>query len=294
MHDRMVIGLQGTRLTARERQWLARRPPLGVILFARNIDNPAQVRALLDDVRQCSGTAAWAAIDEEGGRVNRIPWPPFSGRRTGADFARMFEHHVGTAMQAVFQDSLVVGEALRGLGLTHNCAPVLDLFASEGHAIIGERAYGGDRACVTALATACMRGLHEAGIAAVGKHFPGHGRADADSHVDVPHVSAPLAVIREEAEPFARLIGEGLSHIMTAHVIYDDAGKDIATCSRYWLQAVLRGELGFDGRVWSDDLCMKGVGDDVPAAACAARQAGCDVLLVCQPEGVQAMYEAMG
>jgi beta-N-acetylhexosaminidase len=143
---------------------------------------------------------------------------------------------------------------------------------------------------VTILGTACMQGLQAAGIAAVGKHFPGHGRADADSHLAVPHVRADLPTLLAEAEPFGQLIGEGLAHIMTAHVIYEAVDTEVATLSPFWLREVLRQRFGFSGRIWSDDLCMKGVGDNVPAAAGAALAAGCDVLLVCHPDGVQAVY----
>jgi len=291
MNEQLIIGLAGTRLTAQERQWLKETPPLGVILFARNAGSPEQVKALLSEVRSCTGQGTWAAIDEEGGRVNRMAWPPFNARRHAADYGVMYERNAGTAIQAVYQDSFCTGEALRELGFTHNCAPVLDLFHPDGHGIIGKRSFGDHVDQVAVLATACMRGLHDAGIAAVGKHFPGHGRANADSHVAVPEVDAPLDTILNEAEPFSRLIADGLEHVMTAHVIYTDTGKDVATISPFWVGHVLRQKVGFSGRIWSDDLCMKGVGNNVPAAADAALKAGCDVLLVCQPEGVRAVYE---
>ena len=290
MHEHLIIGLEGLQLTSRERTWLKEKPPLGVILFARNTASPEQVKALLAEVRACTGRATWAAIDEEGGRVNRMPWAPFNERRHAAEYGVMYERNAGTAIQAAYQDSFVAGEALKELGFTHNCAPVLDLFHADGHDIIGKRSYGADVAQVVALATACMRGLHDAGIEAVGKHFPGHGRANADSHVAVPQVSAPLATILDEAEPFYSLFREGLKHVMTAHVVYSDAVKDVATVSPFWVRHVLRERMSFFGCVWSDDLCMKGVGEDVPSAADAALKAGCDALLVCFPEGVQAVY----
>jgi len=290
MNKQLIIGLEGLKLTPQERRWLTDKPPLGVILFARNTDSPEQVKALLSDVRACTGQDAWAAIDEEGGRVNRMPWAPFNARRHAAEYGVMYERNAGTAIQTAYQDSLCAGEALKALGFTHNCAPVLDLFHPDGHAIIGKRSFGDNVEQVAALALACMRGLHDAGIDAVGKHFPGHGRANADSHVAIPEVDAPLATILDEAEPFSRLIVEGLKHVMTAHVIYTATVNDVATLSPFWVNHVLRQRINFFGRIWSDDLCMKGVGDDVPAAADAALKAGCDTLLVCQPEGVAAIY----
>jgi len=293
MNEHLIIGLEGTELSEQERAWLKEKPPLGVILFARNTESPEQVKALLADVHACTGLPTWVAIDEEGGRVNRMPWPPFNGRRHAAEYGAMYERNAGTAIQAEYQDSLCVGEALQELGFTHNCAPILDLFHVDGHGIIGKRSYGDNVVQVTALATACMRGLHDAGIEAVGKHFPGHGRANADSHVAVPQVDAPLATILDEVEPFTRLIAEGLKHVMTAHLVYSNVVQDVATVSSFWVRHVLHERMGFFGRVWSDDLCMKGVGEDVPSAAVAALKAGCDTLLVCQPEGVRAVYEQL-
>ncbi|MFQ5518545.1 MAG: beta-N-acetylhexosaminidase [Mariprofundus sp.] len=293
MNDHLIIGLHGTTLSQQEKRWLKEKPPLGVILFARNTESPEQVKSLLDEVRACTGQDTWAAIDEEGGRVNRMPWAPFENRRHAAEYGEMYARNSGTAIQAVYQDSLCAGEALKELGFTHNCAPVLDLYHADGHSIIGKRSYGADVGQVAALATACMRGLHDAGIEAVGKHFPGHGRANADSHVAVPEVKAPMATILDEAEPFSSLIAEGLKHVMTAHVVYSDTVPEVATVSPFWVRHVLRERISFFGRIWSDDLCMKGVGEDVPAAAEAALKAGCDTLLVCQPEGVQQVYERL-
>lgn len=293
MNRHLVIGLAGPRLSAEERRRLARKPPLGVILFARNIESPQQVRGLLDDVRCCTGQPTWAAIDEEGGRVNRLPWPPFRPRRSAADYGRMCRVDTAAARRAVFEDARATGSALRELGLTHNCAPVLDVRHASGHAVIGERAYGEAVQVVSALGLACMQGLHAAGIAAVGKHFPGHGRADADSHRAVPRVKAPLAMLLAEAEPFRMCIKSGLKHIMTAHVVYEKADARVATQSDFWLKEVLRQRFGFQGRIWSDDLGMKGAGDDAVAAAAGALAAGCDVLLACEPEAVARLYAGL-
>ena len=293
MNKQLIIGLQGLQLTEQERLWLKKRPPLGVILFARNVESPEQVNALLDDVRVCTKADTWAAIDEEGGRVNRIPWAPFNNRLHPAEYGAMCLEDAGAAIQAVYEDNLKTGLALKALGFTHNCAPDLDLFHAEGHAIIGKRAYSDRVEIVAALGDACLRGLIDAGIEGVGKHFPGHGRANADSHVAVPEVTAPRDTILKEADTFARLIACDLEHVMTAHVIYSDVESCVATLSPYWLQEVLRGRLGFKGKIWSDDLCMKGVGEDVPHAVREAKMAGCDILLVCHPEGVAEVYRSM-
>ncbi len=293
MHKHLLIGLEGLSLNAWERRVLHQFPPLGVILFARNTESSGQVRALLDDVRQTSGEATWAAIDEEGGRVNRMPWPPFNQRQTAAASGCLMLGDADAAWQAVYRENLLIGKALAELGFTHNCAPVLDLFHPEGHDIIGERAYGSDVIAVAHLATACWQGLKDGGVSAVGKHFPGHGRANVDSHVAVPRVDAPLETLLQEAQSFSRLIEAGLEHVMTAHVIYSQVDEKVATLSPFWLKDVLRKRFGFSGCIWSDDLSMKGAGDDVFAAAKAALAAGCDVLPVCELAGVHGIYEAL-
>ena len=141
MPSQLIIGLEGPTLSSRERRWLAAKPPLGVILFSRNIEGEAQVEALLAEVRAIAGAQVWAAIDEEGGRVNRLPWAPFAGRLHAAEYGRQYLDDADGAVRAVFEDSLQIGLALRRLGFTHKCAPVLDVFHADGHGIIGERAY---------------------------------------------------------------------------------------------------------------------------------------------------------
>jgi len=290
MHNQWMIGLEGLTLNAKERQWLQDKPPLGVILFSRNIESPDQVKLLLDEVRQCTGQASWAAIDEEGGRVNRLPWAPFIHRKHAGEYGRMFSLDAKKAKQAVFDDAYKVGCALKDMGFTHNCAPVLDLFFDAGHNIIGQRSYASDKKTVAVLAAACMQGLLAAGIQAVGKHFPGHGRANADSHVSVPTVDASLATLLEEAEVFGTLVMQGMQHMMTAHVVYTAVEGQVATFSRFWLQDILRQRFAFEQKIWSDDLCMQGAGGCIKEAVQAAKSAGCDVLLVCEPEGVETLY----
>ncbi len=290
MHKQFMIGLHGLQLSEQEKAWLRDKPPLGVILFARNIESPEQVKALLSEVRAHTGQETWAAIDEEGGRVNRMPWEPFSGRKHAAEYGRMFELDARKAMLEVFEDACQIGHALQELGFTHNCAPVLDVYVEGGHNIIGERSYGSNVEVIAALGAACTHGLQTAGVEAVGKHFPGHGRADADSHLAVPVVDAPLEILLEEANVFELLISQDLHHIMTAHVTYSAIDKHIATFSSYWLKDILKTHFSFQGKIWSDDLCMKGAGTDVKKAAELAQHAGCDVLLVCDPEGVASIY----
>ncbi|HID36551.1 MAG TPA: beta-N-acetylhexosaminidase [Ghiorsea sp.] len=285
--EHAVIGLEGFELTDQEKNWLKNHTPKGVILFARNVQSPKQTKALLEDVRKHAGKDIWAAIDEEGGRVHRMPWSPFNGRTQAGDFGLLFAKDPDKAIKQVFQDSYKAGTALKELGFTHNCAPVLDISCPQGDPIIGSRAYAKDADTIATLATACMFALHDAGIDAIGKHFPGHGRADADSHLAMPEVDADLDTILQEADVFSQLFQKGLKHIMTAHVAYPNINKEVATFSKYWLQDVLQDDMAFKGDIWSDDLCMQGCGMPIPEAAEKAMDAGCTVLLVCEPDGVQ-------
>ncbi len=292
IYQHAVIGLEGLTLSEQEKDWLTNHTPKGVILFARNVQSPEQTKALLEDVRKHAGKDIWVAIDEEGGRVHRMPWAPFNNRTQANEYGKLYKTDPDEAIKQVFKDSYEAGKALKELGFTHNCAPVLDIFYPQGDPIIGNRAYASDVDIVATLGAACMFGLHDAGIEAIGKHFPGHGRANADSHLAMPEVFADLDTILQEADAFPQLFAKGLKHIMTAHVAYPDIDKEVATFSKFWLQHILCDRMGFDGDIWSDDLCMKGCGMPVPEAAEKALEAGCTVLLVCELDGVQEFMQA--
>ncbi len=282
---RWVIGLQGETLQPKECAWLKKHPPLGVILFARNINNATQVRTLLNQVREHTGKATWAAIDEEGGRINRLSFAPFNQRKTAADFGKLYQQDPEATLKAVYDDAHYIGKALRKLGFTHNCAPVLDVFHADAHSVIGNRSYSSNVNDVVRLATACMQGYHDAGITAIGKHYPGHGRATGDSHCTLPVVKADDNALKQDAEVFYALIQAGLQHIMTAHIHYPALDHRMATFSPYWLQQQLPLH-GFSGTIWSDDLCMKGAGDNLQDAIQQATAAGCHTLLICDPEKI--------
>jgi len=214
-----MIGLEGLTLTPQECRYLRQFPPKGVILFARNCQTKEQISILLEDVRQQTGQGTWAAIDEEGGRVHRIPFAPFNERPHPAYYGDLAAKNPEQAIQAIFDDAQDTGRDLAAMGFTHNCAPVLDMFHAQGHGIIGQRALSHHKEHIIMLASACVRGFKAAGIEAVGKHFPGHGRANADSHVAVPTVDADLPTLLHEADIFKQVAEQGLQHIMSAHVI---------------------------------------------------------------------------
>ncbi|MCC7183728.1 MAG: beta-N-acetylhexosaminidase [Rhodocyclaceae bacterium] len=287
-----MIDIDGPELTAIERDRL--RHPLvgGVILFRRNYIEPEQLRHLCGEIHALREPPLLIAVDHEGGRVQRFregftALPPMRalGRLSerAADEALTLTHSVGR---------LLAGELL-ACGVDLSFTPVLDLDYGLSE-VIGDRSFHADPAVVATLAGALIDGLAASGMAAVGKHFPGHGGVAADSHTDVPVDERACALIMaRDVEPFRRLAPR-LAGIMPAHVIYPQADPAPAGFSRYWLQQVLRGALEFRGVIFSDDLSMAGAGvvGDIFARADAAVAAGCDMVLVCNaPEQAEALLD---
>jgi beta-N-acetylhexosaminidase len=271
----LMLDIAGTWLTAEDRQLLRQPQVGGVILFARNIDHPAQVRELCAAIRALRPDLL-LAVDQEGGRVQRLRQGfvklPAMGEIAQRDNALQLAQACGWVMAA---------EVL-AVGLDFSFAPVLDLDYGRS-AVIGARAFNGDPQRAGELAEAFIHGMNQAGMAATGKHFPGHGWAEADSHVAIPLDERSLEQIRQQdLQPFARLAGK-LAGVMPAHVIYPAVDPHPAGFSRFWLQQILRQELGFTGVIFSDDLSMTGahVVGDAAARIEAALSAGCDMGLVC-------------
>lgn len=273
----LMLDLAGTWLTSEDRQLLRQPEVGGMILFARNTETPAQVRELVSSIRAVRPEML-IAIDQEGGRVQRL-------RR---DVLRL--PALGRLAECASADRKGLAEAAAWLmatemlacGIDISFAPVLDLDHGRSQ-VIGDRSLGGDPQEVIQLAEAYVHGLHQAGMAATGKHFPGHGWAEADSHTDLPLDSRSEASIREsDLRPFAAL-ARVLDGIMPAHVVYPAVDSLPAGFSRRWLQEILRAELGFQGVIFSDDLTMAGahaVGG-MAERVDAALASGCDMLLVC-------------
>jgi len=270
-----MLDIAGTWLTAEDRQILRQPQVAGLILFARNIEDPRQVRELSAAIRALRPDLL-LAVDQEGGRVQRLRqgFVRLPAMRALADNAN--------AEHLAEQCGWVMATEVLAAGLDLSFAPVLDL-DHQRSAVVGSRSFEGDAQRATLLAGAFIRGMNAAGMAATGKHFPGHGWAEADSHVAIPVDERSLEQIRAvDLQPFAQL-SQQLAAVMPAHVIYPQVDSQPAGFSRRWLQDILRGELAFDGVIFSDDLSMAGahvVGD----AACrieAALAAGCDMGLVC-------------
>ncbi len=278
----VMLDVAGLRVASEEKEILRHPSVGGVILFARNFESPRQLLALTAEIRALRRPELLIAVDHEGGRVQRfqegftrIPPMRLLGERWDADAveARTLAEATG----------YVVAVELRAHGVDFSFAPVLDVdFGSSS--IIGDRAFSDEPAVIAALAGAFVAGSTAGGAASVGKHFPGHGYVKADSHVDVPVDERSLDEI-EAADllPYRELIEQGLSGIMPAHVIYPKVDKRPAGFSAVWLKEVLRGRLGFEGMIFSDDLSMEGasVAGGVVQRAEAALAAGCDTILVC-------------
>jgi len=275
MQGSLMMDIAGTWLTAEDRQMLRQPEVGGLIIFARNIESPRQVRELCQSIRALRPDLL-LAVDQEGGRVQRLRQGflrlPAMRAIADNDNAEVLAEHCGWLMAT---------EVL-AVGLDLSFAPVLDL-DHQRSAVVGSRAFEGDPQRATTLAAAFIRGMHQAGMAATGKHFPGHGWAEADSHVAIPLDERSLDDIRAcDMQPFKRLVHE-LDAVMLAHVIYSQVDEHPAGFSRRWLQDILRGELGFEGVIFSDDLSMAGahVVGDAGKRIEAALAAGCDMGLVC-------------
>ncbi|MBI4292756.1 MAG: beta-N-acetylhexosaminidase [Betaproteobacteria bacterium] len=284
-----MVDVQGTAITAEERQFLAHPLVGGVILFARNFASPRQLRQLTADIRSSRSPSPLIAVDHEGGRVQRfrdgftvIP----AMRRLGL----LHEADRDRAREASRATGCIIAHELLAHGLDFSFAPVLDVDFG-GSSVIGDRAFSGAPEVIAELAGALAEGMAEAGMASTGKHFPGHGYARADSHIEVPVDPRAFAEI-EAADllPYRRLIPRGLSAVMPAHVVYSQVDRLPAGFSKHWLKDILRGRLGFEGMIFSDDLSMEGasIAGGIADRARAAMDAGCDMVLVCNaPEAAR-------
>ncbi len=278
----VVLGVEGLALTEADRERVAHPLVGGVILFKRNYEDPAQLAELTAQIRALRSPHPLICVDHEGGRVQRfrdgfteIPAMRTLGERWDAD--------VAAAAAEAQRLGGVIARELRAHGVDFSFAPVLDLDFGAS-TVIGDRAFHANPNAAAHLAACLRRGLNAGGCAAVGKHFPGHGFVAADSHTDVPVDERPLAdLVAHDLVPFAVLAKEGLEAVMPAHLIYPAVDAVPAGYSRVWLQEILRGRLGFDGLVFSDDLGMAGAftAGDIVARADAALAAGCDMVLTC-------------
>ncbi|MGE0810104.1 MAG: beta-N-acetylhexosaminidase [Immundisolibacter sp.] len=284
----LVIGLPGPRLTPADRGLLLEPAIGGVILFERNFEDAAQLAALCADIHELREPRLLIAVDQEGGRVQRLK-PGFTVLPPAAAYGRAHDRDAALGLALARAGGLVMAAELTALGVDLSFAPVLDLDYGVSD-IIGARAFHADAATAAALAGAFMAGMGEAGMAACGKHFPGHGAVAADTHLTQVIDERPREAIDTDLLPYRRLFAEGLQSVMMAHVLFPAVDAQPAGFSRRWVEDILRGELGFDGAVFSDDLGMAGAAGagDFAARTRRALDAGCDYVLICNdPDAVR-------
>ena len=281
MTSALFTGLAGTELSADERAFYRDAKPAGVILFKRNVEDAGKVRALVDSVRDAVGNDMLVLIDQEGGRVQRLKAPAASDLPPAAAYARLFQTDPDAAKAAAYSVARLVAAELTGYGITCNCAPVLDVPVPGAHDIIGDRAFGTTPVQVVTLAREVAEGLMAGGVVPVIKHIPGHGRALCDSHLDLPRVDASYEELsRSDFVPFRALAD--MPAAMTAHVVFADIDADNpASISEAVTQRIIRGDIGFDGLLMSDDLSMRALSGPMRRRAEAVFRAGSDVALHC-------------
>lgn len=291
----VVVDPAGTVLNEDDRRRMLHPATGGVILFARNFENAAQLQALTEEIHALREPHLLIGVDHEGGRVQRFR-ENFTALPPMRAFGSLWDRDREAGRAAARAAGYVIAAELAAHGLDFSFTPVLDLDYGAS-AVIGDRALHFDPIAVGALAAALIRGLGDGGMAAVGKHFPGHGYVAADSHVAIPIDDRTLADIqRKDLAPYRQAIAAGLAGVMPAHVVYPRVDRAPAGYSRVWLKDILRGQLGFEGVVFSDDLSMTGASGagDHAARARAALDAGCDVVLLCNdPEGADRLLQAL-
>jgi beta-N-acetylhexosaminidase len=277
----LILGLAGPELGEAERGFFTELEPAGYILFRRNIVDRAQLRRLTDDLRALAGHDTLPIlIDQEGGRVARMQPPEWPAFPPGRAFDRLYDVAPMSAIEAVRSNARAIALTLAEVGINVDCLPLLDVVDPEGHDIIGDRAFGAEPMRVAALGRATLEGLRDQGVVGVVKHMPGHGRAMADSHVALPTVTVDAAALERDLAPFRSLADAPMG--MTAHVVYTAWDSErCASLSPVVIGDVIRGKIGFDGLLMSDDLGMKALQGDFAERAAGVLAAGCDIALHC-------------
>lgn len=282
MYKPVISDVEGLEISAEEKALFQEYRPIGFILFQRNCDNPDQVRKLVRQMRDCiTNDDAPILIDQEGGRVARLRPPHWNRYPAAGTYSALYESNPELATAAVQVHASLMAADLVDLGINVDCFPDADLFYDGADKVVGDRSYGDDPNKVAVLAGAAADAMIAGGVIPVMKHLPGHGRADVDSHKSLPIVDTKLADLRRtDFSPFRKL--SNLPCAMTAHVVYSDIdNKKCATISKKIIKKIIRGEIGFEGILISDDLSMKALGDDPVQNALNALKAGCDLALHC-------------
>ena len=276
-----IFGMTGVTLTDTERAFFKECDPAGYILFARNCENPAQLRALTDSLREIHGRdRLLISIDQEGGRVARLRPPEWSHFPAGEAFANLYQTAPASAIEAARLNAYAMGLELAEMGITVDFHPPLDVRQEGAHDVIGDRAFGGEPKQVAALGRATLDGLAKAGVAGCIKHMPGHGRSMCDTHKELPKVTASDEELEWDITPFRTLSDAPVG--MTGHLLFTAWDEENpATLSPYIIGEIIRKRIGFDGLLLTDDIDMQALDGTVPERSAKAISAGCDVVLNC-------------
>ncbi|MGK2908861.1 MAG: beta-N-acetylhexosaminidase [Sphingobium sp.] len=277
----VIFGLSGLTLTSEEAAFFGQADPAGYILFGRNVEDVAQVRALTDALRALHGRDdLLIMIDQEGGRVARMRPPVWPAFPSGAAFDALYDIAPISAIEAARNNAQAIAITLRDCGITVDALPLLDVRQSGASDIMGDRTLGSEPMRVAALGRAVLDGLKRGGVTGIVKHMPGHGRATVDSHLELPRVDADEAALETDIAPFRTLNWAPIG--MTAHIVYTAWDADLpASLSPTVIQNIIRDRIGFDGLLMSDDLDMKALSGSVPELAAGVVAAGCDLALNC-------------
>ena len=276
----VILGLSGPKLTDAERLFFRDANPWAFILFARNVESPKQLLRLTSDLREAVGRNCLIFVDQEGGRVQRLRTPHWRKFPPGAAFQHLYAKEKWLGKRAAYLSYRLIADDLRKVGITADCAPVLDLPQENADPIISDRAFGANPVPIIDIAHAAMAGLMCGGVAPVVKHIPGHGRATVDSHKELPRIKASRKVLENtDFIPFRALADAPMA--MTAHAVYECNSRSAVTVSKKSLTELVRAAIGFNGLVMSDDLDMKALKGGLTRKTERALAAGCDVALQC-------------
>ncbi|KAF0186158.1 MAG: beta-N-acetylhexosaminidase [Hyphomonadaceae bacterium] len=275
-----IIDVAGTSLSKDEIAFFKDAQPWAFILFGRSCANPDQIRALTSEIRGALGRDCLIFLDQEGGRVQRLKPPLWPQWPTYSLYGAIYETHPEQAREAAYLHHRLIAHELRAVGIDADCAPCLDLAIEGAHSVIGDRAFSANPEIIADLGRHSMNGLHDGGVTSVIKHIPGHGRANADSHHELPIVTEGHNQLAADFAPFKALNDAPMA--MTAHVKYTayDA-VDCATTSAKIINEIIRGEMGFDGLLVSDDISMKALSGSNREKAAACYRAGCEIPVLC-------------
>lgn len=280
-----ITGLKGTSITADERAFLRDAWPMGLILFKRNIANPHQLRELIEQFRAIRGSDAPVFIDQEGGRVQRMGPPHWPAYPAGAVYGELYRREPALGLRAAWLGARLIAADLAAVGITVDCLPLADVPVAGADQVIGDRAYGDTAKQVAAIAAAVAEGLQAGGVLPVIKHLPGHGRATADSHQQLPVVTADRATL--QATDFAAFVplAAAAPFGMTAHVVFTALDPALpATTSTIMIGQVIRGFIGFSGALMTDDVSMGALSGPIAERVRRSLAAGCDLILHCNGE----------